>query len=186
MDFKCRSPEQCPYYCKIAAFHIHFLVALHVILRKILFKLLITQLMVAWNCTALCVSTIPTLQKIFTSLQNNEITQTGHFIHTQAMCTKFSRQFDFWILIVYSPEANTMCHHGNVLATWQQRENFCLSPPLDLNNRTQSSPARPCKIRRLGKILGTREKSIKPKSIRVTQSNWSWFNSHTTILATWD
>jgi len=70
-------------------------VALYVILREILFKL-ITQLVVAWNCTALCISTIHTLQKIFTFLQNkNEITQTGHFIHTQAMFTKFSHQFDF-------------------------------------------------------------------------------------------
>jgi len=79
-----------------------------------------------------------------------------------------------------------MCHHENVLTTWQQREKVCLSPPLDLNNRTsqQSSLARPCKIRRLGTILGTLEKPIKPQSIRVTQSNWSWFNSHITILAT--
>lgn len=78
-----------------------------------------------------------------------------------------------------------MCHHGYVLATWQQRENVCLSLPFDLNNQTsqQSSLSRPCKIRRLGTILGTREK-FKSKSTRAMQSNWSWFNAHTTVLAT--
>jgi multisubunit Na+/H+ antiporter MnhC subunit len=71
VDFTDLSPEHCSYDCKMAAFHIHFLVALYVILRKILFKFII-QLMVAWNCTVLCISTISTLQKIFTSLQNKQ------------------------------------------------------------------------------------------------------------------